>query len=327
MKRLRLACAAFVGWLFVLFDVERIHEPINIASFVYVIAAVIGVVIVWVKPLGSVSLRWLLTVPLATFFVIKLTGGHAFTGQAMPMMVVEICAITVTVAIAHQIAFRLYRLDKASVGMITDGPERQPVTLWAAQTALYREMRRARQHGRPLTALAVASAGHSVDSDEARVLRELERELLDKYTNARIAALLAAEAKDHGIVTHCNRHFVVLLPETDRLAADQVVRRLRSSVETTLGLKLKVGVSTFPDEEVTLVGMLQRAEASMRNGDSVERHTREQANKTQTTSATAPVQVHTTHEPNIIHPSLADTATDLQATRDTAAAPLPRTSQ
>jgi hypothetical protein len=319
MNRLRLACAVFVGWLFVLFNVERIHEPLNLASFVYVIAAVIGVVTVGIKPLGSVSLLWLLSLPLGAFFVMKFVDGQAVLGPALPMTFLELCAIGLTVAIAHQIAFRLWRREKASAGMITDDPHRQTVSLWAAQSDLYREVRRARKHERPLSVLAVASSGQSVSPDEEQVLRELERELLDKYTSARIAGLLAKEAQDHGIITHCNRHFVILLPETDRDAADELAQRLNAAVKKSLGLTLQVGVATFPEEEVTLVGLLQRAEASMNAGE-VKQTPPADANATQPVAT----QNQTSDEVKLADFSTSQTAVAFEAVHETSTNPMQR---
>jgi hypothetical protein len=312
INRLRLACAALAGWLFLLFNVERFHAPLNVGSFVYVIAAVTAVVIVGIKPLAPLPFRWLVAAPVAVLLLLKSYWGYPLVGQALPITVVEICALSVTVALAHQIAVRLNIIDKASAGMIADEPGRQPVSLETAQSAMYREVRRARQHDRPLAVLAVASTGQSVNATQERLLRELERELLDKYTNARIADLLAKETSDHGIVTHCNRHFLVLLPETDRAAAEDIVRQLNASVKTALGLKLRVGVSTFPDEEVTLVGLLQRAEAAMRDRGSIERRPLETTRELSAASTHA-----STHDGANTAPGNRDTAVDMAANRET----------
>jgi hypothetical protein len=309
IHRLRLSCAALVGWLFILFNLERLHAPLNVASFVYVIAAAVAVAIVAVKPLGTAPFQWLLSVPIGLFFLLKAYWEYPLLGQALPITVVEVCALTITAGLAQQIAVRLYGLEKASAGMITDEPGRQPDTLETAQSAMYREVRRARQHDRPLAVLAVSSSGQSVNATQERLLRELERELLDKYTNARIADMLLKETSDHGIVTQCNRHFLVLLPETDRDAADELVRQLNASVKKALGLKLRVGVSTFPDEEVTLVGLLQRAESAMRDGSGSERRLLDPPREN-------PVPAHHLETPAPIN---RDTAVELATDRDTVA--------
>jgi hypothetical protein len=258
--------------MFGLFNVERFHAPLNIASFVYVLATVVAVLILGIKPLGKMRLPWLLLLPMAAFLVLKLVWGYPLIGpMALPITVTEICAIVVTAALAHQIACRLHGIESASAAIIAEDPSRQPVPLETAQSAMYREVRRARQHDRPLALLSVASHGQCASPVQDHLLKELQRELMDKFTNFRIADLLAKETKDHAIVTQTNQHFVVLLPETDRTAAEEVVQHLNATVKSTLGLKLRIGMSTFPDEEVTLVGLLKRAETAMRERTNGER--------------------------------------------------------
>ena len=67
------------------------------------------------------------------------------------------------------------------------------------------------------------------------------------------------------IVTQRNDHFVILLPETPRDEVEKIVKKLGLVSEEKLGVKLKIGLSTFPDEEITFETLLQRAEAEMLN--------------------------------------------------------------
>jgi len=54
MIRLRFWIAATLVWLLGFYNIERFHEPLNIASFVYVLAAVVAIAIVVVERLGMV---------------------------------------------------------------------------------------------------------------------------------------------------------------------------------------------------------------------------------------------------------------------------------
>jgi GGDEF domain-containing protein len=86
---------------------------------------------------------------------------------------------------------------------------------------------------------------------------------MKKYINTRLANLLIDELEDSAVVTQLGDHFVTLLPETNREEVCQVLKRLKSAAEEKLGLKLKVGVSTFPDRAVTFETLLEQAEAEM----------------------------------------------------------------
>ena len=91
------------------------------------------------------------------------------------------------------------------------------------------------------------------------------RETLEKYVSARLAEFLVGELGDLAIITKRNGHFVTLLPETNRANLSDVLRKLQLSAKEKLGLQLKIGVSTFPDEAVTFERMLEDAESEMTN--------------------------------------------------------------
>jgi hypothetical protein len=298
--------------LFLLFNVERLHEPLNVSSFVYVLAALVAVSVVGIRPFGGLRLRFVVTIPLCLYLALKLFLGYRVVGQALPITVVEICAITLTTALAYQIADRARRLEILTAGMIGNG-DRQPVPMETAQSAMYREVRRARQHHRPLAVLALDASGSSNKATPEQLLQELQRDLVHKFTNCRIAELLAKEAKDHAIITQTDRHFVVLLPETDREAAEQLLRHVNQSVKSSLGLKVRVGLSTFPDEEVTLVGLLQRAESNMQDRPAHDRRGTEKVNEPAVPGARDPAAASDASRASEVKPaSSRETAAEFQ---------------
>jgi GGDEF domain-containing protein len=86
---------------------------------------------------------------------------------------------------------------------------------------------------------------------------------MKKYINTRLANLLTEELEDSAVITQRNDHFVMLLPEVSSDEAPSVLKKLKSAAEDKLSLKLKVGVSTFPDRAVTFETLLEQAEAEM----------------------------------------------------------------
>jgi len=78
-----------------------------------------------------------------------------------------------------------------------------------------------------------------------------------------LADVLKNEVHDVDLVANYEGRFILLLPETDQKHVADVVQRIAIQVERELGLQLKIGAATFPDEEVTLTGLVERAEAQM----------------------------------------------------------------
>ena len=98
-----------------------------------------------------------------------------------------------------------------------------------------------------------------------RFVKDAQQEIIHQYVAARIAGMLMVELQDCDVITRRNNHFVALLPEASRESVDTLVQKLETAAQEQLGLKLKIGLSTFPDEAVTFESLLENAEAKMEN--------------------------------------------------------------
>lgn len=98
------------------------------------------------------------------------------------------------------------------------------------------EIQRARRYGRPLTVIGFV-ADHR------------------KQATA-IAAELRAHARVNDIVGFLGSSTVVaVLPETEEGPSTAVVQRLAQGIDTAIASSVRVGVTSFPGDEVTWVGL------------------------------------------------------------------------
>jgi hypothetical protein len=262
------------GWFFLLYNVERLVAPINIASFVYILAAVLVFLIILLPKLGRISFHWLFLMALSLFFVLKNLLGYEIAGTNLPVTIIEISVLGFTIILAQLTGQRFEALQEALTSLTIGPLEEEIQSFGTGQGQIYREIRRARRHQRPAALLSIAAtktASPPIQNHVAedvplrRFLEEVQREILQKYVSARIANLLVSELGDLAIVTQRNDHFVTLLPETDRDSLQEVIHKLRAAAAEKLGLELQIGMSTFPDEAVTFETMLEQAEAEMAN--------------------------------------------------------------
>lgn len=273
MRQLRYLTIALCGWFFLLYNIERLITPINIASFVYVFTAAISVVLLLSVRLCQLALPWLFAIILPLYFGLKWLFGIEIGSANLPLTITELSAITLTTILTRMIGLQLEEWRKIitslTIGELRD--EYQPFDTGQAQ--IYREIRRARRHQRATSLLAITAIDTSNESVGKRLqetplyrfVEEVRQETLEKYVSARLAELLVAELGDLAIVTKRDDHFVTLLPETDRANVQEITRKLQLAAKEKLGLQLKIGVSTFPDEAVTFESMLENAETEMTN--------------------------------------------------------------
>ncbi len=263
VRRLQFWFAIAIVWLFLLYNVERLQEPIHIASFVYPFSAAAALWVL-VMPLPRLPLFWWMVLPLPAFLALKAGLGHPLAGSMLPLTVTEVCAIELTILIARGVAQALADLRETASRLLVGSLDEVAPPFDSGQIEIYRELRRARRFQRPLTLLSVAIGEGTPQAARDRLLEELQRENLARHAQAQLGRLLAEGTKDSDVIVRRDDHFVALLPETRREAAQEIARRLAAEAAAKLGLTLHVGLSSFPDEEVTFEKLLERAETGRR---------------------------------------------------------------
>ena len=267
MQRLQIWCALLLGWFFVFYNTERLYAPINIASFIYVLAALAALAIVLWAPLHRAPLYVVFLVLAPIYIGLKLSLRYALDSAHLPITVTEITALAVTVLLARQLGHALEEVRGAIAGTMLSKVRNRSRSFKAGQREIHREMRRARIYRRPLALLSVAPTADTLSMSLNRFVQEVQRETIRDYAKAQLAGLISEQTKACDIIMHRNGHFVTLLPETSREEALALAERVEAAAKEQLGLNLKVGLSIFPDEEITFVRLLERAEHQMHKGE------------------------------------------------------------
>jgi GGDEF domain-containing protein len=119
------------------------------------------------------------------------------------------------------------------------------------------EMTRARRYERPLTLLLVGVEGWStLVADRGR------RAAVDLLSTLAVKSRRLLRDVD-ALGIHGEGRLAILLPETPLDGALAVAGRIERLALEDVGLKLRVGASVFPDDAVTVEGLLQEADAAL----------------------------------------------------------------
>lgn len=259
MKAIRFWVVVLLGWLFLLYNIERLSSPINIASFVYVMTIILAALVIFFPRLQRISLPWLLLIPLPFFLGLKYWLGYRIAGGNLPITVTEICTISLTILLARQVVLPLEEIRELISDVMIGHLKRLSQSFDLGQSDMYREVRRARAHHQPLALLMVSIADETAELSVDRFIKEMQQEIVKKYISARLAQLLLRELKDYDIITQRDDHFITLLPGISREDVPEIVKILKSRAKEKLGLTLKIGAATFP-EEVTFEKLVESAE-------------------------------------------------------------------
>ncbi len=263
MNRIRLRVIILALWLAVLYNAERLLNPIGINSIAYTFALAMVVIILLLPKIIHIPFWLILIIQVIVFYLLKaLTGG--LEGPAIfALTITEICAITATSIVVQWVSFSLGEFEAAVQNILIGRREKMPEPTAAGQGSIYREVRRARNHHRPLSIIAVAVDEKSIKIDLDRMVKEAVLTMMKQYKLANLSRTLCNELEDCAVIVQASEHFIVALPETTPEDLPFVIERLRKQAEDQVSIKLKIGTAVLPEDSFTFEGLIDKATREM----------------------------------------------------------------
>jgi GGDEF domain-containing protein len=260
MKRMRFLVAMLIIWLFLFYNIERLSKPVNITGVAYTFVPIVAALTISVPRLRRVPLWVLLGVPVPIFLALKAWAGFPVWGMAMPLTMTELCVIAVTIILARWVSNGVGEFESAiAIGQV----DRLVEPFSAGQAEMYREIRRARHHQRPLALMAVGVEEQSIQVALDRMVQEVQRAMMKQYVLSDVARTLCHRLEDYNVVAQTNDHFLILLPEVTSEQLTDLVGRLHQVVSEQVGVALQIGTASFPDDAVTFESLVEKAVGEM----------------------------------------------------------------
>ncbi len=272
MLRLRLAIGAVAWWLFLFYNIERINEPINIASFVYVLAPLSASVLMLMPRFFK---RWRLAFwimsTLVVYFAVKVWLRYELFGTSLPLTVTEVASLVITLLLVGQLANVVSDFEE-TIANLTIRQIGLPPRLYDTVDVeeLYREVKRSRRFQHNLALLVVNPKIDPKHIDVSKTLLEIQKTMINRYIKARVAKLLSEELRDCDLVAQHGSGFAIVLPETRSDEAKRIAQLLAKHSKETLGVELEVGMASFPETALTLGGLLDAATDNLLTGQEAE---------------------------------------------------------
>jgi len=263
MRNLRWNLVFIVAWFFILYNLERLIAPINIASFMYIYAPLLTVLVITLPALYNANLWVLFAVMLIPFFGLKVLLNYEIAATNLSITITEICALGISLGLSRKVGVALGTLQD-EISQIAFGQDYNGIRDFnIEQSQIYREIRYARRKGLPATLLAISVSEKSANLSLHRFVEEAKNNITKRYITSKVAKLLTEELHDSDKITQRGNHFVVLLPDTTWENALGVINRIKTSAEAKLKLRLNIGLSSFPEEAFTFERLVETAEAKM----------------------------------------------------------------
>ena len=260
--RLRAWVAVLAVWPGLLVAAQQ-NGVVDLAFVLPVYCLLCEVIIVLAGWWRRQSTLALFAAPTAVFLILRLIAIDVSPMGGLLTLVTEIVAICITALLSRRAGQGIEEFESAVERSLAEELPIAVVPIEESQEEIHSELQRARRFGRPVTLMSIAAAEMGTEAG-TELTERVQWTGLGRYIRARVAGLLSDRMREYDILATRGNHFVSLLPETSSEQAEEFIDRLRTACREALGIELRIGASSFPDEELTFDKLLERAEAEMR---------------------------------------------------------------
>lgn len=272
MKRIRIRVTILASWLVLVFITDRLLSPIALsnASIALVFVMVFTTLIMPRKP---AALFWILmALPIIALFLIKVSNNTLSGDLGVFLTLFESFLIVITTFLSSWVSAGLNEFESsvAQISLSENGNHRD--TAASGLGIIYREVRRARNHQRPLALISIGVEEKSINLAVEKMVEEIQLSMVKQYKLQRLAKMLNEQLEDCAIVVRDTNRFLAVLPETkpDELAI--VLERIRYNAHSQVNIDLRIGTASLPDDSYTFEGLLEKATQGMEAGQEAEPH-------------------------------------------------------
>jgi GGDEF domain-containing protein len=165
----------------------------------------------------------------------------------------------ITTLLSYRVSLAISESELAIARLSIGQRERVTEDASLGAGTLYREVRRSRNHNRPLALLAVAIEEPSLQMNVDRIVQETQQAMMKQYALSALARLLCDRLEDCDTIVQNNEHFLILLPETTPEDIPGLIERLRRQSVEQIGVELKFGFASLHEDSYTLEGLIDLA--------------------------------------------------------------------
>lgn len=185
--------------------------------------------------------------------------GYSVNLTVLPIALIEVVSVIVTQYLCLKVSQNTDEFEITSAQLLDVMRAHSVSGILESEPFLQEEIRRARRHERPLSFIWL-KPGEITSDALSELVRQLERSLSREYLTGCISRILEQQTKSQDLAVRVGDQFLILLPETGAEQARVTARRLKSAVESQLGIHTEVATCAFGVDVLTLSSVLERME-------------------------------------------------------------------
>ena len=258
MKTIRIRIIILESWL-VFFCI--IGAQLNFLTFGILMTVIAFAILLAAVVLPQISKIpfWLVLIFLTSLFLFSqfllrdLSGLHALL-----LTIVNLFSIFITALLSRWLNVALANYEHTSTETLSEESHNISDSANSGLGLIYREVRRARNHQRPLALLSIAVDKNSIGSLEKGSENNIKQLKKMKDSFRDLSKMLIEQLEDCTIIVQNTDHFLAALPETTPKDLAFVVKRLHQKACEQIGIEIKIGAATLPEDDYTFEGLFER---------------------------------------------------------------------
>lgn len=263
MVRVRWWMGGLIGWFMVICNLHRVHPILEVETFVYVLACAIAILTVAWTPSRPAQQISIVLGSFALLFASELATGSTIADAPWIQTLLAPCMLIVTFFLARKVGIDGRQIEEGIQQVAAYQYASQAMTYEAMEPTFYREVKRARRAERPLTLVALEPIWPAAERNTKELVGEMQERFARHWMEGEIIKVLRGAVREEDIVARRNGRFLVLLCHTDGRDATKAVRKLIGRVREAFGVGMRAAQASFPDQELTLIGLMEKVEASL----------------------------------------------------------------
>ncbi len=265
MTNIRFRIIILSGWLVLFSILSRLLNPAEIGNVTIGLVMVVVVAILVLPRMPLVPFWTMTLIPIAAVLVIQFWIRDLSGDVAIFLAILEVLAVALTITLSIFVSVALSRVEITAARLELWQQNEKIRFALSGHESIYREVRRARNHQRPLAIISVGVDHRSSDPVVEKVGQENQRSGMKQQLHNGLSKMLCDELEDCAVIVQDNHHYLAVLPETLPEELSVVVERLRQKASVEVGVEIKIGVATLPKDGYTFEGLVDKATCEMNN--------------------------------------------------------------
>ena len=263
MKTIRFRIIILASWLVL---ICIIGTQLNSITFGIQMVGIVFAILLAAVVLPQISKIpvWFILILLTSLFLTSQFLFNDLSGlPTILLMIVNVFSIFITIMLSRWLNLALNNIEQSGTETLSAENNNMSDSVNYGLGLIYREVRRARNHQRPLALLSIAIDKNSFDSSGEDTQKNILHPKKTKDVYQDLSKMLIEQLEDCTIIVQNTDHFLAALPETTPQDLAFVVKRLHQKAGEQIGVEITIGSATLPEDEYTFEGLFERATQMM----------------------------------------------------------------